>query len=184
MAILTLQSSVGAAVFDGPMGMTKEQFPELAKGLQLHRYWLDRTYGEGPTVAFGMLNPSMATHEDNDPTVGRCEGFAKREKAGRMIVVNLFGLVSPEPDDLLRSANPFGDWNEDYIRRAIREADVFILAFGAPKKPIRMKSWITRRLLQNEGRAFWCLGKSKDGWPKHPLYLKGDTKIEEWSFPE
>ena len=165
--------------------MTKEQFPELAKALQLHRYWLERPYDiPGHTVAFGMLNPSMATHEDNDPTITRCEGFAKRDKAGRMIVVNMFSLVSPEPDDLLRAESVRGPLHEDYIRKAIREADVFILAFGAPKKRIRVKSWLTRRLLQQEGRGFHCLGRSKDGWPKHPLYLKGDTKIEEWSFPE
>lgn len=181
--LLTLESARGSAVFDGPPGMTQDDLPRYAADLKLYRYWLERLYGEGPTIVFGMLNPSMATHEDNDPTVTRCEGFARREKAGRMIVVNMFGLVSPLPDDLLSVENPFGLCNHDFIRKAIAEADLFVLAFGAPTKKIRVKSWVTRQVLRTEGKAFKCLGRSKDGWPKHPLYLKATTPIEDWSFP-
>lgn len=166
--LLELESERGSAIFSQD---------------KVHRYWLTRNLApDGITVAYGMLNPSDATHEDNDPTIGRCVGFASRPgmAAKRMIVVNLFGLVSPYPKDLLVADDPVGTENESFIRRAIREADLFIVAWGALSKPLRIKSWVMRRVLQEGLKAPKCLGTTKDGSPCHPLYLAGTTPLVDW----
>lgn len=51
-----------------------------------YRYLLTRTVdpllaSTGPTLLFVMLNPSTADERVDDPTIRRCAGFARREKA-------------------------------------------------------------------------------------------------------
>lgn len=29
----------------------------------------------------------------------------------------------------------------------------------------------------------WCLGTNKDGSPKHPLYVRGDTPLVRYNLP-
>lgn len=44
-----------------------------------YRYWLTREWdAEKPRVLFVMLNPSTGDHEEDDNTIKRCVGFAKR----------------------------------------------------------------------------------------------------------
>lgn len=169
MALEELSSERGSAVF--------------SEG-RLHRYWLERFLAkEGITLAFGMLNPSDATHEDDDSTITRCIGYALRDdiKARRMIVVNMFGFVSKNPKDLLTAQDPIGPENESFIRKALTEADLIICAWGAMHKKLRIKSWQSRRLIQEAGPKLRCLGTNKDGSPKHPLYLKETAPLLEWS---
>src|SRR5687767_7058306 len=54
----------------------------------LWRTFQDVGFLQRPPLVFGMMNPSTATHLLLDPTVRRCLGFARREGAGGIIVVN------------------------------------------------------------------------------------------------
>jgi hypothetical protein len=47
-----------------------------------YRYWLERKWGPGTPQVFVMLNPSTADASEDDPTIRRCMGFARREGAG------------------------------------------------------------------------------------------------------
>ena len=55
-----------------------------------YRYALERTFsgagGDG-SVLLVMLNPSTADAEQDDPTIRRCQGFARRLGAERLLVV-------------------------------------------------------------------------------------------------
>ena len=62
-----------------------------------YRYSLVRRWGEGPRVAWVMLNPARASADADDRTVRRCTDFARRWGCGSMEVVNLFALVAPAP---------------------------------------------------------------------------------------
>ena len=145
-----------------------------------YRYWLERRWGPGPTMTFVMLNPSTADASLDDPTIRRCIGFAKRENCGGLVVVNCFAFRATDPDAL---RGVIGDWrdgvvgaeNEKYLHEAITASDgPVVCAWGAFGKT-DPGHWVTQRY---RDRGLWCLGTTKDGRPKHPLYIaKGQPLI-------
>lgn len=142
-----------------------------------YRYLLTRELGEGDgTVVFCMLNPSTADASANDPTIRRCIGYARSWDYARLEVVNLFAYRATKPDDMRRACDRRGEdiigrGNDEYILDAAARAEMFICAWGAHG------SWLDRgrmvlHLLQREGYAAHCLDTTKDGLPRHPLYLR------------
>jgi hypothetical protein len=65
---------------------------------------------QGKHVVFVMLNPSTADASHDDPTIRRCKGFAGREWATLMSVVNLFGYRATRPGELYLADDPFGPY--------------------------------------------------------------------------
>jgi hypothetical protein len=37
-------------------------------------------------------------------------------------------------------------------------------------------------IMRNAGARLWCLGTTKDGSPRHPLYVRADQPLLEWSL--
>jgi hypothetical protein len=132
---------------------------------ELRRVW-DTTL---PLLCFIMLNPSTADAMQDDATIRKCMGFARRWKYGGIIVVNLFALRSTDWRNLLKVNDPIGFGNEDYIRKAIIEADV-ICAWGTHGEIMgrghTMEVW-----LQNMNVNYFTFGRCTNGQPKHPLML-------------
>lgn len=143
-----------------------------------YRYELVRRWGPGRLALWVMLNPSTADAEQDDPTIRRVIGFTKRWSLGDGIVVaNLFALRSTDPAELLRAENPVGPENVQSIRRRIRTSHVVIGAWGA-HPAVRMRGAPSLvRLAEDEGRKVYCLGVTKAGEPRHPLYVAGETPI-------
>lgn len=139
-----------------------------------YRYRLDRRWADGPTCGFVMLNPSTADATEDDPTIRRCIGFAKREGCGALTVVNLFPFRATKPadlwatDPLIRIGPAQG---EVEFHQAIRGSDLIVAAWGADTRGA--EHWIVHRW----GKQMLCLGKTKNGQPRHPLYVKGDTPL-------
>lgn len=150
--------------------MTKSAvFDETGK----YRYRLLREWDDSkPKCAFLMLNPSTANAEDDDPTIRRCIGFAKEWGYGGVEVVNLFALVSSDPKKLLTDNDPVGKLNDEFIFTAICEAGIVVAAWGAFKESRQRAADVLKML---DGIGIRCLGITKDGCPKHPLYIKGNT---------
>src|SRR6185437_4878200 len=74
-----------------------------------YRYWLRRSWGHGgngKTVSFIMLNPSMADAEQDDPTLRRCMGFAQGWGFSTLSVHNLFALRATDTKELLTANDP------------------------------------------------------------------------------
>ena len=66
-----------------------------------YRYRLWRCWDASKwKLAIIGLNPSTATHEEDDPTIRRCIGFAKRDGYGGLLMLNLFALRSTDPKGL------------------------------------------------------------------------------------
>ena len=134
--------------------------------------------------AWVMLNPSTADADVDDPTIRRVYGFSKG--AVRIEVVNLVPLRSPYPDDLIgKSAVELTGEHEDhrdhlyYIKHAAACADVVMLAWGNPPanpEIDKIKADVVKLLLKHRNKCY-ALGFTKDGNPRHPLYVKGDTPI-------
>ena len=145
-----------------------------------YRYSLTRTWNdELPKVMFVMLNPSTADAMKDDPTIRRCVGFANSWGYGGIIVVNLFAFRATNPKELLSEEHPIGGDNLYYMRKAYDKVDKVVCAWG--NKPI-LRKWFQCKSFNESVLVHFIKDKSyylelsKDGTPKHPLYLKKDLK--------
>lgn len=66
-----------------------------------------------------------------------------------------------------------------WLRIAAREHETVVFAWGANARPDRVRH-VYEIFKGGPLRRIVCLGKTKDGSPRHPLYVKGDTPLIEW----
>lgn len=145
----------------------------MISGDGLYRYLLTRDWDrELPKLGFIMLNPSTADGREDDPTIRRCLGFARSWGFGSIAVGNLFALRATKPIELTKAEYPIGPVNETWIDAVVRESELVIAAWGShPFAAVRAKH-VGKRLADQLS----CLGVTKAGHPKHPLYLRADTQ--------
>lgn len=157
-------------------------------------------------MVFVGLNPSTATAEVDDPTIRRCIGFAKRESCGELVMLNLYALRATDPGKLLVhglaasakistrtvSFRPFARVAEDAVGPDNNHTIAAVLVEVANRNGIVVAAWgstdaklhadrvaVVRKLI-----GAWpvmCLGTTKDGSPRHPLYLRADAPLIAWS---
>lgn len=138
----------------------------------LLRRWDDRP----PWVLFVMLNPSTADATSDDPTIRRCQGYARAWGYGALRVANLFALRSTDPAGLRCAADPVGPKNDATIQRLSHAAPLTVAAWGAHPFALDRARDVARRLLL----APHCLDRTRDGHPRHPLYLRRDLLPVPW----
>jgi hypothetical protein len=134
------------------------------------RYLLTRQWDEGGMVAFIGLNPSTADEMRDDPTVRRCINFARSWGYGKLAMLNLYAFRATDSRVLLKSPDPFGPDNNKVIGEVVADADLVICAWGNPGHGIR-----AARVLDIIAQPH-CLGVTKLGAPRHPLYVPADTR--------
>ena len=125
-------------------------------------------------MAFVMLNPSTADERRDDPTIRRCVGFARRWGFGGVEIVNLFALRASDPRALRRASDPVGPDNDRHIARVAARATLLVVAWGVWGR-LRGRSAALRARLSR--RAPRCLGLTRSGEPRHPLYLRADARL-------
>lgn len=141
-----------------------------------HRYLLWRTLGKtGPTVLFIGLNPSTADEEANDPTIRRCLGYAKAWGCSRLLVANLFSFRATKPEDLKRADVPVSPDNDNWLASALQYADLTIVAWGNAGLWRGRQNEIAPLLFNPQ-----CLGITKLGAPRHPLYVTVNLRPVEF----
>jgi hypothetical protein len=143
----------------------------------LYRYALRRTWTPGPRMLWVLANPSTAGAHHDDPTLRRCVRFARDHGCGGLAVANLFAWRTAHPQDLADAADPVGPDNDSWIRRLRRWSDgPVVLGWGVQADAARVGSVL--RLLGRTPR--YCLGRTRDGHPRHPLYVRADTRLSPW----
>lgn len=142
----------------------------------VYRYSLGRDWSDEPRMTFIMLNPSKANAIEDDPTIGRCMSFARREGAGGINVVNLFALRATNPAALQQHSDPVGPENNKAILAALHRSEWIVAAWGAHKFATE-RATMVRNQLRADRRILLCLGTTKDGHPRHPLYVKADQPL-------
>jgi hypothetical protein len=144
------------------------------------RLWLSRRWGTctlGTTLFVGM-NPSTAAAEIDDPTVHREIGFTRRWGHDVYLKANVMDWRATEPKHLLGDdMEPCGPDNLTTIRELASRADTIVMAFGALHPRIAVHGRNTVEALRKDGRVLMCLGLTKDGHPRHPLYLRKDSEL-------
>lgn len=140
-----------------------------------YRYTLGRRWATGgQRVCFCLLNPSTADATVLDPTLTRCYGYARAWGFAAMDVCNVFALRSTDPKGLRAVEDPVGADNDRHIRKLAGRADMVVVGWGTHARLMDRHQRVAE-LLRGvcEPR---CLGLTKDGYPKHPLYLRKDLE--------
>jgi hypothetical protein len=152
---------------------------------RVYRYALTRQWSDASPAVFVMLNPSTADAFVEDPTVRRCLTFARQWGAGGLTVLNAFALRSTDPRALDRHADPVGPDNDAVIRRHLAAAAgaPVVAAWGADKavRAHGRDAALCAMVREATGQVLACLGTTKDGAPRHPLYVRGDARPRAWS---
>jgi hypothetical protein len=130
-------------------------------------------------VVFIGLNPSTADESKDDPTIRRCIGFAKEWGFGALCMLNLFAFRATDPKDMMSAGDPIGPENDGILRSICRESGKIIAAWGVHGSFLGRDKEVSKLI-----PMMWCLGTTKDGFPRHPLYVKKDQKLELWSAPD
>ena len=141
-----------------------------------YRYELWRWWDHSkPYVVFIGLNPSTADEINNDATVRRCISFAQSWDYGGLCMMNLFAFRATEPYVMKACLYPIGADNDEHLIMVTDKAGVVVAAWGTHG---------SHKTRDKEIMAFipdmWCLGTTKAGHPRHPLYLRKDTELIEF----
>jgi hypothetical protein len=151
-----------------------------------YRYVLGRRWApDGPVATFVMLNPSTADATVDDPTIRRCVGFSQHWGMAAVHVLNLYAYRATKPADLWKADDPVGPENYRRLMNHVLQArirrDPFVVAWGTNAKPDRVAEFV-------DSLGVWadhltCLGTTKAGAPRHPLYVLGGTALRPWRLP-
>lgn len=168
-------SAAGERTYPYDPGLNSAAISECGR----YRYALSRAWGEGPRALFIMLNPSTADSSEDDPTLLACVDFSKRWGFAGVDLVNLFAWRSSEPMDLLTARDPVGPWNDVTLNAALGDKRIgrVVAAWGTSSKKalrdrIEARAFAVRTIIRRgPARDVRCLGTTKDGKPRHPLYI-------------
>ena len=130
-------------------------------------------------LAFIGLNPSTAEAWTLDPTVFKVARLARRLGCGGLDVFNAFGLVSTDPAGLKEVADPVGPGNDTALA-TIGDQDTVLAAWGVHAglgdRFVRLRELLPERVV--------CLGVTKAGFPRHPLYVPESVEPTPYEWRE
>ena len=155
-----------------------------------YRYWLERIWDlEKPILPWVLLNGSTAGSIRNDPTVRRAIGFTRQWDFGGLWLVNAYAAMATNPRDLLAMEENVGPRNRYYVQKTVfdawRHARILLDTPDPPvivgwgnhgargDRDLRALDWI---LCAGVPVRLQCLGVTKQGCPRHPLYCAADTE--------
>lgn len=149
-----------------------------------HRYYLSRIWDEKMSkMLFIGINPSTADGEKDDHTVSRLVKFCQSWGFGGFYIVNLYSFISPEPEDMIDHYNNLTNKMEKALHKqnmavALRYGRIcsmitFMWGAGIPNQTQADKYIRTFR-------DAYCFGKTREGHPKHPLFLASHTQLTKF----
>ena len=142
-----------------------------------YRYALRRTWARGPQVLWVLANPSSADAASDDPTLRRCVRFARDHGYAGLAVANLWAWRSTDPHELRTVADPVGPDNDGWIATLVRQTrGPVVVGWGVQAAQARVAEVLD--LLGSRPRL--CLGRTRDGHPRHPLYVPATTELRPW----
>lgn len=164
------------------------------------RYQLVRCWApHRPQLGWIMLNPSTADGLADDPTIRKCMHFARAWDYGGILVANLFHLRATDPRELTPPTADLGDACQRYTEisaHALGPKDGEQVYKDVLDCPMVMAAWgshdvvghtgrdtLIRTLAAERGKTLHCLAINQDRQPRHPLYVKNDTKPLIWYVP-
>jgi hypothetical protein len=115
------------------------------------------------------------------------DGRRQRRRPDHPALPGVLALVrTTKPTHLLDHPDPVGPANEYAIRAMLEAAPLIVVGWGASLPELvgfglepmdqRVIEWAAAA-----GRSLTCLGTTKSGQPKHPLYVANSTERVPWS---
>lgn len=152
------------------------------------RYVLWRVWDESlPMLMWIGLNPSTADETKDDPTIRRCMGFARSWGYGGIYMLNLFAFRATDPAEMKLAVDPIGDDNYSHLAEFHERSGRTMAAWGVHGSYEQQDACVSRlrrigphAKTQYLGDDLWCLGCTKDGSPKHPLYVPATAKFQRF----
>lgn len=131
------------------------------------------------------VNPSKANKKESDATMNKLCEILKSNGYNGYVMLNLYPLINARPKNLPNNLeDKIYKQNLEKIKNILAEfttSDI-LLCYGTQ---IKTRSYLSDCLNEIKNfctkRKLKCLGTTKYGFPKHPLYLKKNTKIIDFS---
>lgn len=142
---------------------------------------------ESSRLVFGV-NPSTAVPGAPDPTIRRVSRFAADNGFDSWTMLNVYPQIATDPKDLDRVYRPeLKAQNEQHIAELIDGRQLTLLAAWGELIDTRpYLPELLRGILQLSGDAgcdWVSLGEpTKNGHPRHPLYVRGDTPLRPFAM--
>ena len=92
-----------------------------------------------------------------------------------MEVANLFAHRATDARELLKIGDPIGDENDLFLIQAVERCSTVVVGWGS-RGTLFGRDRQVMKLIAGR-RDLFCLGITKDGQPRHPLYVKSDTVL-------
>ena len=130
-------------------------------------------------ILWCALNPSTAEEREggaNDPSVRRMMGFSRQLDGTDMHLVNMYAARTTDPYYLWTFDDPIGPENDYWIDREASKADIVIAAWGAEPKAVKRAADVLH-ILHSHGPVYHLGDLTKNGQPRHPLYLPSYMKL-------
>jgi hypothetical protein len=148
----------------------------------LYRYTLERWWNAerpGNLVVIG-LNPSTADALQDDPTIRRCVDFADQMGFGGLVMLNAYGYRATDPKALADVADFTGHENDRYLAATLAGVPWAVCAWSDHVAAVRRDEILSIfREVDCKPRVF---GLTKNGAPRHPLYLPRTARPVPWSL--
>lgn len=170
----------------------KEEY-DIEKWLYVPPYYCEYRYilgtkGKNPLICIG-INPSTAAPDDLDNTLKSVERIAKNNGHDSFIMFNVYAQRATNPDDMEKECNMTLHAENikafEYILSGAENPSVWA-AWGAivEKRDYLMELILDFAKISEKYGAKWysCGAISKKGHPHHPLYLRSDTKKDEFDI--
>ncbi|MCB8877817.1 DUF1643 domain-containing protein [Acidisoma silvae] len=148
-----------------------------------YRQELWRTWGETDRYAlFIGMNPSTASHLVDDPTCLREWKRAERMGLCGYAKANVLDVRITDSKTLHRlDYSPVSKANLPAILRLASKAEIIVACWGRLHSSLAHYTEGVETALRNNGHTLLCLGQNADGSPKHPLYLRADAELVQYS---
>jgi hypothetical protein len=168
--------------------------PELTRGATVSgcgtwRYDLTRRWAVGNAVLWVLLNPSQADGWRDDQTVRQIVTFSRGSGFPAAVVVNLYALRATSPARLADHPDPVGPGTDQILAAHAANHELVIVAWGAtcafPGRDGRRRhaeriDAVLAIVGQGELR---CLGRTRQGQPRHPCRLGAGAQLQGWDMP-
>lgn len=130
------------------------------------------------------LNPSTADENKLDPTLRRVRAFSAGWGFSSFVMTNLFAFRATDPKVMYASGDPVGPENDTWLRGVAGTCELVVAAWGSGQLAgqFLFRSTAVRRSLEAAGAKLHCIGTTRDGFPRHPLYVAGSTPLQPYTM--